>query len=205
MVHESYCQSFAKLPLSRARSLSASPNRGALDLALRRRRSVSTQDRPSPPVRAEESPVPPVNPMPLQIDASVPQTRKRRISGIDNTRVASPYQVVESAAASPIILANPVRQFTSTSRSAAAATPRERVLPDITDRPSMKSSEPDVDQPVDQGTRVRKRTSISTIVTSVQSREEPRTTTITVPDRPRDQRAEDIEGEWVAVQICNIY
>ena len=143
--------------------------------------------------------------MPLQIDASVPQTRKRRISGIENTRVASPYQVVESAAATPVILANPVRQITSSSRSTAAATPRERILPDIIGRPSMISSEPDVDQPVDQETRMRKRTSISTIVTSVQTREEPRTITTTAPDRARNQRAEDVEGEWVAVQLCNLY
>lgn len=69
----------------------------------------------------------------------------------------------------------------------------------------MKSSDPDVREPVDQGTRVRKRTSISTIVTSVPSREEPRPTTTTVPDRTRDVKADDIEGESVAVQPCNLY
>lgn len=191
--------------LCSARSTSASPNRGAQDLALRRRRSVSGQDRPSPPVRAEESPVALVNPMPLQIDPSIPQTRKRRISGIDNTRVASPYQVEESAVGPPIILANPVRQIASTSRPTAAATPRERILSDDAERPIMKSSDPDVREPVDQGTRVRKRTSISTIVTSVPSREEPRPTTTTVPDRTRDVKADDIEGESVAVQPCNLY
>lgn len=180
-----------------ARSLSASPNRGAQDLALRRRRSVSAQDRPSPPVRAEESPVPLVNAMPLQIDPSVPQTRKRRISGIENTRGASPYRAVESVPERTNI--NPVRHIASPVKPIALESPRERILPDD----AARTGTLDKQEPVDSATRVRKRTSISAIVTSVPSREESRTTTTASSDRAVEKNVDAKEGKltWIAT-IC---
>lgn len=183
--------------LSRARSLSASP-RGVQDLALRRRRSVSSQDRPSPPVRAEEAPVPVVKPMPLQIDAPLAQTRKRRISGIDTPRVASPFPEVELAVQPTPARPDPARQIASTSRATTVVAQRERILSGETEPTDVTPSVPTVQESADQGARVRKRTSIATIVTSVPIREELRTKMTSPPNPIGDEIADDFEGKYLS-------
>jgi hypothetical protein len=111
--------------------------------------------------------------------------------------VASPYRVAGSVPER--ININPVRQIASAVKPTALESPRERVLLDDAARMGTSANQ----EPVDSATRVRKRTSISTIVTSVPSEEESRTVATATSDRAAETNVDVTEGmsAWIAT-IC---
>lgn len=142
-----------------------------MDSAQYRRRSVSAQDRPSPILDTEETPVSSLKPLALQIDPPVPQTRKRRISGIDTNRRASASPdkergqgAVQQIPSAPPPPAGPAQRLSMTTnrgeRNSLAGPPQ--IVPQTTTIVAQV--------PAERGEKVRNRTSISEIVTSIPAR-----------------------------------
>ncbi|KAJ9125367.1 hypothetical protein QFC22_000327 [Naganishia vaughanmartiniae] len=163
---------------ARAHSISASPQRNTADIAVHRRRSVAAQERPTPPVRAEESPAY-VEPIPLQMEnRPVIQPRNRRISGTRTPRTSSvPFD--QSASVSPalavvepvpeILTAIPITTpittpiLASIKRQRTSSTSGKQVVPRIS-----SAAEPEKVEPMQS---MRSPTSIPAMVTSAIARE----------------------------------
>ncbi|KAJ9109024.1 hypothetical protein QFC21_000350 [Naganishia friedmannii] len=159
---------------ARGLSISASPQRNALDLAVNRRRSVTAQERPTLSVRAEESPACMV-PISLQMEAQPAiQPRNRRISGTRTPRMSS-VSPEGSAYVSPnLAITETVPDVTSTAvpitapitgsikRQRTSSTSGKQVVP--------RNSSPAEPESVKTTQSVRPRISISAMVSTAPAR-----------------------------------
>ncbi|KAJ9102273.1 hypothetical protein QFC19_004821 [Naganishia cerealis] len=137
-----------------------------LDLTVNRRRSVTAQERPMPPVRAEEAPAYTI-PIPLQVeDQPAMPPRNRRISATKTPRASSIspetaapvtpiVAMVETAVADVISATNPLITTTKRQRTSSAAATHVNPQTSSLLRPGK----------VESTENIRPRTSISAMVT----------------------------------------